>query len=58
MRLKVTVDGVVYDVDVEVEEDPRPPLGTFFMGGGFVPQHAVTPASSGSGGGGDGHRRL
>jgi methylmalonyl-CoA carboxyltransferase 1.3S subunit len=45
MLLKVTVDGVVYEVEVEVEEDPRPPLGTIFMGGGFVPQHAATPAA-------------
>ena len=27
MLLKVTVDGVVYDVEVEVEEDPRPIAG-------------------------------
>ncbi|HQR27596.1 MAG TPA: biotin/lipoyl-binding protein [Nocardioides sp.] len=46
MRLKVTVDGVAYDVEVEVEEEPRPPLGAIFMGGGFVPQHAVTPAAA------------
>jgi methylmalonyl-CoA carboxyltransferase 1.3S subunit len=46
MLLKVTVDGVVYDVEVEVEEDTRPPLGAIFMGGGFVPQHAATPATA------------
>jgi methylmalonyl-CoA carboxyltransferase small subunit len=45
MLLKVTVDGVVYEVEVEVEEDTRPPLGAIFMGGGFVPQHATTPAA-------------
>jgi methylmalonyl-CoA carboxyltransferase small subunit len=53
MLLKVTVDGVVYEVEVEVEDDPRPPLGTIFMGGGFVPQHAAAPvaptAASGEG---------
>jgi methylmalonyl-CoA carboxyltransferase small subunit len=46
MLLKVTVDGVVYEVEVEVEEDTRPPLGAIFMGGGFVPQHATTPADT------------
>jgi methylmalonyl-CoA carboxyltransferase small subunit len=46
MLLKVTVDGVVYEVEVEVEEDTRPPLGAIFMGGGFVPQHATTPAAA------------
>jgi methylmalonyl-CoA carboxyltransferase small subunit len=53
MLLKVTVDGVVYEVEVEVEEEPRPQLGSIFMGGGFVPQHAAAPvapaASSGEG---------
>ena len=46
MKLKVTVDGVRYDVEVEVEEDAPAPLGAIFMGGGFVPQHAATPAAS------------
>lgn len=46
MRLKVTVNGVAYDVDVEVEEEQRPPLGAIFMGGGFVPQHAATSSAS------------
>jgi methylmalonyl-CoA carboxyltransferase small subunit len=44
MLLKVTVDGVVYEVEVEVAEESRPPPGAIFMGSGFVPQHAVTPA--------------
>lgn len=46
MRLKVTVDGVSYDVEVEVEEDRRPPMGAIFIGGGYVPQHAATPAAA------------
>ena len=54
MLLKVTVDGVVYQVEVEVEEDTRPPLGAIFMGGGFVPQHAATPAAAPQSKGGDG----
>ncbi len=54
MQLKVTVNGVVYEVEVEVEEEARPTLGSIFMGGGFVAQHATTPASDDNGGGGDG----
>lgn len=53
MQLKVTVNGVVYDVEVEVEEETRPSLGTVFMGGGYVAQHAAAPAPAG-GGDGDG----
>ena len=56
MRLKVTVDGVAYDVEVEVEEEHRAPLGAIFMGGGFVPQHAAAAsaaAADAGGGGGD-----
>jgi biotin carboxyl carrier protein len=45
MLLKVTVDGVVYEVEVEVAEESRPQLGAIFMGGGFVPQHAAAAAS-------------
>ena len=57
MLLKVTVDGVVYEVEVEVEEDTRPPLGAIFMGGGFVPQHAATPAAAPPPDDGDGGHR-
>jgi methylmalonyl-CoA carboxyltransferase 1.3S subunit len=47
MQLKVTVNGVVYDVDVEVEEEPQPSLGAIFMAGGnFSP-----PAVAANGGG-------
>ncbi|MCL8025757.1 biotin/lipoyl-containing protein [Nocardioides bruguierae] len=60
MRLKVTVDGVAYDVEVEVEEEPTPTVGAVFMtGGSFAPAAAgaapggsTGPASSG--GTGDG----
>jgi methylmalonyl-CoA carboxyltransferase 1.3S subunit len=45
MLLKVTVDGVVYEVEVEVAEESRPQLGAIFMGGGFVPQHAAAAAA-------------
>jgi methylmalonyl-CoA carboxyltransferase small subunit len=32
MKLKVTVNGAVYDVDVEVEEEPLPTLGAVMVG--------------------------
>lgn len=55
MLLKVTVNDVVYDVEVEVEEEQQPTLGAIFMaGGGFsapaAPSSSVGPAT-GSGGG-------
>ena len=38
MQLKVSVNGVVYDVEVEVEEEAQPTLGAIFMtGGSFAP---------------------
>lgn len=58
MQLKVTVNGVVYDVDVEVEEEPQPSLGAIFMAcGGFsVPAAASAGPASRASGGGDGVR--
>ncbi|MDX6359720.1 MAG: methylmalonyl-CoA carboxyltransferase subunit [Nocardioidaceae bacterium] len=50
MQLKVTVNGVVYDVEVEVEEEAPPTLGAIFMtGGSFSPPHASTPSPNGGG---------
>ncbi len=47
MQLKVTVNGVAYDVEVEVEEEPQPALGAIFMSGGsFSPPHPAPGASS------------
>jgi len=50
MKLILTVDGSVYDVDVEVEEEPLPTLGTVLMGGtsqfGMTPTAAKAPATS------------
>ncbi|WP_168581901.1 biotin/lipoyl-containing protein [Gephyromycinifex aptenodytis] len=50
MKLKVTVDGTVYDVDVEVEEEPTPSLGTVLVGSmsahGVTPTMAKAPASA------------
>ena len=52
MQLKVTVNGVVYDVDVEVEEEPQPALGAIFMtGGGFSPLSAPSPGNGSAGAG-------
>ena len=46
MQLKVTVNGVAYDVEVEVEEEPHTPIGAIFMtGGNFSPPHVPTPAA-------------
>ncbi len=41
MKLKITVDGKVYEVDVEVAEPERPPPGTY----GPVPGQARVPAA-------------
>ena len=50
MKLKVTVNGAVYDVDVEVEEEPLPTLGAVLMGStsafGMTPSAAKAPATS------------
>lgn len=52
MQLKVTVNGVVYDVDVEVEEEPQPTLGAIFMtGGNFAAPTTAAPASAADGNG-------
>lgn len=49
MQLKVTVNGVAYDVEVEVEEEPQPTLGAIFMtGGGFSPPQVSAPAAGAS----------
>jgi len=53
MKLKVTVDGSVYDVDVEVEEEPLPTLGAVLVGGSpsfgmMTPSAAKAPATSAS----------
>lgn len=47
MKLKLTINGVVYDVEVEVEED-APTLGIFPPGGNFggMGAPAVTPHAS------------
>jgi methylmalonyl-CoA carboxyltransferase small subunit len=55
MKLKVTVNGTAYDVDVEVEEEPRPTLASLVFGNGHTintpaaPANASVPASAESG---------
>ena len=51
MKLKVTVNGTAYEVDVEVEEDERPSLGSIVIGGSggntpAAPVSASVPAAS------------
>lgn len=50
MKLKVTVNGVAYDIDVEVEEQEAPQLGAIVIGGSsggpVVPSTASVQASS------------
>ena len=53
MQLRVTVNGVEYEVEVEVEEEPKPTLGAIFMtGGSFVPPPVSASTASSVGGNG------
>lgn len=45
MKLKVTVNGVAYDIDVEVEEQEAPTLGAIVIGGAGHSPVAPTTAS-------------
>ncbi len=58
MQLKVTVNGQVYEVEVEVEEPAHPTVGAIFMSGGnFAAPAAASPAGpAGDGGDGSGVR--
>jgi methylmalonyl-CoA carboxyltransferase small subunit len=49
MKLKVTVNGIPYDIEVEVEESERPALGAIVIGGAgaiHVPTRASVPAAA------------
>ena len=50
MKLQLTVNGSVYDVEVEVEEEPLPTLGAVLVGSssafGMTPTAAKAPATS------------
>ncbi len=50
MKLTLTVDGSVFDVEVEVEEAPLPTLGAILVGStsafGVTPTAAKAPATS------------
>ncbi len=53
MKLKVTVNGIPYEVEVEVEEQERQSLGAIIVGGhggsAHVPTRASVPAAPASG---------
>ncbi|MDI6910822.1 biotin/lipoyl-containing protein [Nocardioides sp.] len=54
MQLKVTVNGQVYEVEVEVEEERPPTIGIFMAGGTFsaptaAPVNGSAPAADGEG---------
>lgn len=50
MKLKVTVNGIPYDIEVDVEEQEAPQLGSIVIGGGggslVAPTTASVPAAS------------
>jgi methylmalonyl-CoA carboxyltransferase small subunit len=45
MKLQISVNGSVYDVDVEVEEEPLPTLGAVLIGTGSAYTLATTLTS-------------
>jgi methylmalonyl-CoA carboxyltransferase small subunit len=44
MKLQLTVNGAVYDVEVEVEEEPLPTLGTVVLGS--TSPYSLTPTAT------------
>lgn len=46
MKLKVTVNGKAYDVDVEVAEEERPSLGSLILGSHGAPNTPPAPISA------------
>ena len=44
MKLQITVNGAVYNVDVEVEEEPLPTLGTVLVGS--TSAYSLTPTAT------------
>jgi len=54
MKLKVTVDGKVYEVDVEVAPEPAPTIPTFLTQSATATVPAAAPAPSGPEGDGTG----
>ncbi len=53
MKLKVSVNGVTYDVEVDVEEEPTPQIGPVVIAStsayGVTPVSAKAPATSANG---------
>ena len=61
MRLKVTVDGVEYDVLVDVEAEPKPALGGFVFsstGTATMPRSGPAASAGEAAGGGGGENAL
>lgn len=48
MKLKVTVNGTAYAIDVEVEEEERPTLGPIVIGGSAAPAAPTTAKMPGA----------
>ena len=46
MQLKVTVNGIPYDIEVEVEEQERPAVGSIVIGGAGGMQTPVATTAS------------
>ena len=46
MKLKVTVNGIPYDIDVEVQEEESMPIGSIIIGGGAGASNAVPSSAS------------
>ena len=44
MKLQLTVNGSVYDVEVEVEEEPLPTLGAVMVGSKYA--YTITPTAT------------
>lgn len=45
MKLKVTVNGIAYDIEVEVEEQEQRPMGAIVIGGGGG-HHSAAPTTA------------
>ena len=46
MKLKVTVNGIPYDIEVDVEEQEAPQLGSIVIGGGGGGGSIATPTTA------------
>lgn len=46
MKLKVTVNGNPYDIEVEVEEQDQRPMGAIVIGGAHATHNTVAPTTA------------